>query len=125
VRASKEQLEELKRELERLRDRLHDLSVREQEMGRRLDPIEKRADALRADRVSIAIRDSYVRLTNAGTFMTKVHLDMNVPPTVFQTPGEEQEQHAAVTKEAAPTQEEVSEEALEERDKAALREELQ
>ncbi len=118
---SKEELEDMQNELERLRDQLHAISEKEKDIGESMHPIDTKATALGAARVATAVRNSFIRLNDAGTLMTQIHLDLNVPPTVFHpqaveraTPKEEQEQ---VTQEVAATQGEQTKEA--EQEKAA------
>jgi len=87
----KQQLSGIREELEQIVRAVHELGVKESDLAHRLDPIEKAAIEIGDHRTSGVIREAYISLIDAGRLFTQIHLDLNVPPTVFQPPEEQEE----------------------------------
>lgn len=87
---SAEMKEHFKRELHDLVSDLDTFHKQLKKLTNRLENLEKEAQESGLERVELALRDAYVKMSNAGASLVEAHLDLGVPPTVFQPDHEEE-----------------------------------
>lgn len=76
-RELKDQIEDLVKELDSIHKNL-------KAFANKIESLETRAGELGLDRVKFALRDAYVQISQSGAKLVDAHLDLNVPPTVYE-----------------------------------------
>lgn len=77
---------EISESVQELVDRLHTLHKQLRELANDVEKTELEAGDAGLDRVKFALRDAYVRISQAGSYMVEAHLDLGIPATAYEKP---------------------------------------
>lgn len=79
-----QQLIWIREKLDRLVHELHELSTRENAIVHHLDALDKQATELGKREIANALRNAHVSLVHASSAFVQAHLNLAMPPTVFE-----------------------------------------